>query len=87
MLHVIPLFEWVRQATLLPKGNLFLEKGDAEQGEEGEVVGEGHAGALPRAFAHGTAKPAVRTAVKFIFLYLQLRAVDPHVSEQSKPPL
>ena len=46
-----------------------------------ETVTERHAGALPRAFAHTAAKPAVYSLVVFVFPDAKFRRVRADVTE------
>ena len=71
---------WARRPEAAAELGALPRQGHANQREKGEVIGQGHAGALPRAFAHGTAETAVDGAVIFLLPHLQLGRVDTHVT-------
>jgi hypothetical protein len=79
-----PPTQRVDDASLFLQGDALPLESHANGCKEDEIVAEGEAGALTRAFAHMLAKPAVQAAIAFVFAYAQLRRVDTDVSKHTR---
>ena len=78
------LAQGMGDATAVLERDGLARQSHAGKGKEGEIVGEGHAGALTCAFAHGAAETAVYRAVVFLLPHLQLGHVDAQITVHGK---
>ena len=80
------LAQGMGDATAVLERDGLARQSHAGKGKEGEIVGEGHAGALSSACSHGTAETAVYRAVIGVFLYPQLGGERTEISEHGGYP-